>query len=125
MKKLAIVTLALAGTAAPALADQCLWIPKATSSQALSYLSKGAVVQEYCAPCNDATAKKTVIDTTTLKTQDAQNVTIVANGNNELDLAYVYVGGDKRGGSWQNLAMLVKCEVSDVPKVLPGNKVAK
>ena len=108
----------------PALADQCAWLTKAQADTALKSLAKGAVIQEYCAPCKDAKAKKTVVQSTTLKTQDPTSVTIVANGDNELDIAYVYVGGTTGRKVWTNLGMLAKCDVSDVPKDLPANLVA-
>ncbi|MDB5592069.1 hypothetical protein [Enterovirga sp.] len=115
---------ALCFVSAPALADQCAWIPAAQANAALKHLTKGTVIQEFCGPCKDTRAKKTVINSTSLKTQNPQFVTVVANGTSELDIAYVYVKGQQ--AAWTNLAALVGCAIdaSDTPRTLPPAMVA-
>lgn len=125
-------TVALAATilaGSPAWADQCIWVSKPVADAALQYIRPGVVLQEYCPTCDHKPgerATKTVVRSVATKVPAADYVTVVVNGSNELDLAYVFVGGDKPGGVWQNLGALTQCDLigDDNLDVLPPNLVA-
>lgn len=100
-------------------ADQCAMISKKQASGALKHLKKGTTVYKFCAPCGDTFPTPITIRNVQISDSD-ENVQVYVNSNEEIDLAYVYVPSGQ--GNYVNLAILVGCPVSDVPKYLPEKK---
>ena len=105
-----------------ALADMCSWNSRQTADRAMPYLPKGAVIQEYCAPCNNTKAIRTVVSTISVKQVNPSYWQVEVNGTGA-DLAYVYVSGN--GKPWTNLGNLVECQdEDDIAKTLSPALVA-
>ena len=119
MKKwasLLLVILAFYLFAAPAFADQAIWISKETAQQAVAILEKEKFYYDYCAPCEDKFAEKVIIKNVEMIQKSDQDWAVTVNGK-DIDLAYTYV---KEGKQWVNLAIKLAVEVDSVPDALDG-----
>lgn len=126
MRLTACTALLLAAVATPAAADMCSWNAKPIADKALGYLKTGTTIQEYCKPCNDAKAKKMVVQSTALKQMDATNYQVSVNGT-AIDLAYIYVPEQAGSKTYTNLGIALSCDSGiepDSPKILPPAVVA-
>jgi hypothetical protein len=91
--------------------------------------------QSFCAPCGDSSAQTIgVRDLGIARVWDDENSAkpysdgdgrtfweIKVNGTG-IDLAYVYV---RTADGWENLALKLGLEASDVPRLLPPDKLAR
>ena len=113
----------------PALADQYAYVTVQQAVAALEVLGKDQpTIQAYCAPCGDTQAKAIAVRDIGIERvwdgnggakvyMDSESRSywqVVVNGD-DVDLAYVYV---RSGQGWENLAMRIGLQPSDVPRVL-------
>ena len=118
MKKWASLLLVIAFYlfAAPAFADQAIWVSQETAQQAVAILEKEKIYYDYCAPCEDKFAEKVIIKNVKMIPKSDQYWAVTVNGK-DIDLAYTYV---KEGKQWVNLAIKLAVEVDSVPDALDG-----
>ncbi len=96
-------------------ADQAAWVEKEKADKAAQMIKTGSEIRLFCAPCGDTVWTSRTVKKTEVKNQSGSFYQVCVNGE-ELDLAYTYILQD---GKWQNLAMLLKLSVADVPEFLP------
>lgn len=129
---LALPCLALLfATPLAARADQFAYLDIKQAVAALRVLDDGQPeIRKFCAPCNDQVATPVAVDDIGIDrvwhwdggakvyTDDnpAGYWEVVVNGDG-IDLAYIYVR--RQDGRWENLAMRIGLEPSDVPRNLP------
>jgi len=81
----------------------------------------GSTVRSFCAPCGDETwTEVEVAQVDVTHTGSGGFWEVLLNGEG-IDLAYTYVEHDRQ---WQNLALLLGLEASDVPRFLDGSPEA-
>ena len=129
------------------LAALLAWLPLAANADQFAYLDLQQAmaaldalehapreVQGYCAPCGDAAAQRIAVrDLGIARVWDAAGSArpyddgagntyweIEVNGAG-IDLAYVYV---RTPAGWENLALRLGLEASDVPRMIPDPGVA-
>ena len=110
-------------SAGQAYADQAAWVSRAEAQRALKLLAEYDTVIHYCAPCKDGEVKEEKIESIgSLRIKGENYWEIQINGKG-VDLAYIYF--PKKQGKWLNAAMTAKIDVSDVPKQLSKDLLAK
>ena len=128
------LVVALAAFCIPAaLADQYAYVTVRQATAAMQTIGEGHVVQSFCAPCGD----KQAVTITANKLEvgriwqgksakpyeaDGESFWELSINGESVDLAYLYV---RKDGKWENLAMLLGLEVSDVPRFLDAGKIDK
>ncbi len=115
--------------AAPARADQFMYLDLAQARAALAQLRAGDVVHHFCAPCGDARSERMTVRALGIDRiwerdgsaqpyrSDGRTFWVVELNDEAIDLAYVYV---REGGQWRNLAGLAGLEPRRVPAILPA-----
>jgi hypothetical protein len=123
MKKLTTIILVMIFTLAltmTAFADQAAYITEKQAKKAAKFLKKKGKIKHFCAPCNDESVRFEEIETIEAVATGYQNFWEVKVNGKGIDLAYVYYEAKK--DKWKNVAMKLKIDVSDVPKILPKEK---
>lgn len=114
---------------ATALADQYAYVTVQQAVAALEVLGKDQpTIQAYCAPCGDPRAQAVHVrdigiervwdresDAKVYVDSDGHSYWKVVVNGDYVDLAYVYV---RNGRAWENLAMRIGLQPSDVPRLL-------
>lgn len=108
-------------------ADQCQWIDDNVASAAAKVLTDHHDAKIYCAPCGDKAGKTLTV----AKAEVAQatmggkpqpyrvvRVTDTSGRVTEIDLAYTYVKLDPNSSVFTNLASVVSCPASGVPRTI-------
>lgn len=119
----ACLALILLFSAEHAYADQAAWVSKAEAQRALKILSEYDSVIHYCAPCQGGEITKESIQTIGLAQVKGENYWEVLINGKGVDLAYIYF--PKKKDKWHNAAMTAKIDVSDVPKTLSKELLAR
>lgn len=109
-----------------ALADQYAYVTVQQATAAMKVIGEGHVVQSFCAPCGDKQAR--AIKARTLEVgriwegksakpyqSGGESYWELSINGEAMDLAYLYV---RTNDKWENLAMALGLEVSDVPRFL-------
>ena len=104
MKKLTLLLVLMCGFSGSVLADQAMYVDRATADKAVAILKKQKEIKHFCKPCDDVRAKEEVVySAKTFSANNTSNDYIVYVNDKEIDLAYVYY---KKGlFNWVNLAM--------------------
>ncbi len=116
-----------------AFADQYAYVTVQQATAAMKAVGEGNVVQSFCAPCGDKQAhaikaEKLAIGriwqgkTANPYEADGESFWELLINGESVDLAYLYV---RKDGKWENLAMMLKLDVSDVPRFLDAEKIDK
>lgn len=120
--------LLLSAIAAPARADQFLYLDLEQARAALARIRAGDVVHHFCAPCGDARSERMTVRLLGIDRiweddgsaqpylSDGRTFWMVRLNDVGIDLAYVYVRQDRQ---WRNLADLLGLQPQAVPAVLP------
>jgi hypothetical protein len=99
-------------------ADQQAWVSRGDADRAAVLLPAGSTMRAFCAPCGDETWTEIgVVQVDVSHTGSGGFWEVQVNGEG-VDLAYTYVEHDRQ---WQNLALLLGLEASDVPRFLDGS----
>lgn len=130
-RRLATAALLTLAVAAPARADQFMYLDLAQARAALAKLRAGDVVHHFCAPCGDARSERMTVRTLGIDRiwnapgsaepyrSDGRTFWAVELNDETIDLAYVYVHD---GTQWRNLAALTGLEAWRVPTLLPPSR---
>lgn len=117
-------------------ADQFAYLDLKQATDALVVLDHAPRdVQAYCAPCGDASAQSIAVRDLGIARvwDDGHSASPYADGDGRtfwevevngagIDLAYVYV---KTSAGWENLALKLGLDASDVPRMLPADKLPR
>ncbi|NOQ36699.1 MAG: hypothetical protein GQ569_12535 [Methylococcaceae bacterium] len=112
-----IISLCVALLPALAQADQAAYISKDKADIAANILQSTSAIRHYCQPCGDKQWTEESINSVKSEHTGYENYWQVLINGKGIDLAYVYLETD---GGWQNIAIMLSIEVSDVPKLLPN-----
>ena len=102
-----------------AFADQAAYITEKQAKQAVKLLKKKKRIKQFCEPCNDTEVETVEIETIEAVKTDTEDYWEVKVNGQGIDLAYTYY--EKKKNKWQNVAMKLKIEVSDVSEYLPDD----
>lgn len=105
------------GTGLPVWADQCAYISKQQSLNAVALLEKGQVIYQFCQLCGDKIPQPLTINALAAETVDAENYWQVSINGQGIDLVYSYIPLPQ--SNWKvNLATLVKCPTQQVTPLI-------
>lgn len=117
--------------AAPVQADQYAYVTLLQATDALEVLATNKEVHEFCAPCGDTRSRRVAVRLieigrvwdgkgATVYRSDGKSYWEVFVNDESIDLAYVYV---RRDGRWQNLALSLGLDASEVPRHLGESQI--
>jgi hypothetical protein len=99
-------------------ADQAAYISEKDAKRAVKLLKKKKQIKHFCEPCSDTEIETVEIETIEAVHTDTEDYWEVKINGQGVDLAYIYY--EKKKDKWQNVAMKLKIEVSDVSEYLTG-----
>ena len=117
-----------------ALADQYAYVSLRQAVDAMKMLAESSVVHSFCAPCNDKVSRPKNVrllgigpvweGTSAVPYRSSEGVSYweVSVSDEPIDLAYVYI---RRGSRWENLAVALGLEVTNVPRYLAPSQVGQ
>lgn len=117
-----------------AFADQYAYVTVQQAVAALEALGQDQpIIQSYCAPCGDRRAQAVAVHEIGIErvwdegsgakvymASDGRSFWKVVVNGDYVDLAYVYV---RNGQAWENLAMRIGLQPSEVPRALTPQQV--
>ena len=130
--RIPLALLLLAAVAAPARADQFMYLDLEQARAALDRIRAGDVVHHFCAPCGEARSERMTVRSLGIERvwdrrgsaepyrSDGRTFWMVKLNDVGVDLAYMYV---REHGRWRNLAQHVGLQPRDVPSVLPAARI--
>ena len=99
-------------------ADQCIWITEQQARAAAAYVHIGDRVSDFCEPCKEtkpatpAIARR--VEIRPVSEAGGEGFSELYINGKAVDLAYVFVESKGRPASFDNLAKLSGCPVTDV-----------
>src|SRR5262245_44345877 len=83
--------------ALPAAADVCVWNPKPAADKAVSLLTKGTIIMEFCPSCGDKMAKGTYVAGAFVEKipDSTENEYFVKVNGDEIDLGHAFILGGR------------------------------
>lgn len=114
-----LISLCLALLPSFAQADQAAYISKDKADIAANILRSTSAIRHYCQPCGDKQWTEESINSVKSEDTGYENYWQVLINGKGIDLAYVYLETD---GGWQNMAIMLAIEVSDVAQILPNTR---
>lgn len=130
--RMLLALLFLAAVAAPARADQFMYLDLEQARAALARIRAGDVVHHFCAPCGEARSERMTVRSLGIEPvwdrrgsaepyrSDGRTFWKLRLNDVGVDLAYLYVRED---GRWRNLAQRVGLQPGGVPAVLPAARI--
>jgi len=97
------------------LADQQAYISESNALRAAELLVPGTELQSFCEPCGDLEPADVAITSVEAVATGYESFWEVLVNGTGIDLAYTYIAYE---GHWQNMAMILGLEVSDVSRFI-------
>ncbi|MCF2971412.1 hypothetical protein L1047_09425 [Synechococcus sp. Nb3U1] len=115
-----VVTVHWPGVAA--FADQASYISRADAIRAGNRIDLDQEVRFFCQPCGDTQSESLTVDAIAVYYTGLDDYYSLYLNDFPVDLAYTYILHE---GKWNNMAMLLELEVTDVPQILPDLPMVK